>query len=130
MSFVRSSTRRPSGLRTGTIVHAVGQRVYVARSGDGSARVNLMDDGGTTALAELVDGAEVMVVGWRPRGASGTRYCVRCTGDGREGWLAAANLRSARTVTPSPVESVPGAKSAAPSPPSGSRDSKPRFGQR
>ena len=48
------------------------------------------------------DGVEVMVMAWKPGGSNGTRYCVRSTGDGVEGWLAAVNLRRARTVAPLP----------------------------
>jgi len=97
MSFVRSPVRRPPNPRM-TVVHAVGQRVYVARNASGPPQVELMDDGGTTPVTTLGDGAEVMVLAWRPRGSAGTRYCVRSTSDGREGWLAAANLRSSRTA--------------------------------
>ena len=125
MTFARSAIRRSS---TDTIVHAVGQRVYVNRSGSGLAHVDLMNDKGTTAVASLVDGVEVMVMAWKPGGSTGTRYCVRCTGDGVEGWLAAANLRRVRTVAPSPPG--PPAQSAPASTAFPTRDPKARFGRR
>jgi hypothetical protein len=90
--FSHRSFRRPSPVRAGAFVLAVGRRVYVARSEDGPARVTLTDDAGAKDLATLTDGNEVEILAWRPRG-SGTRYQVRSTGDGREGWLAVGNLR-------------------------------------
>jgi hypothetical protein len=127
MSFARSTVRRSS---TDTVVHAVGQRVYVNRSGSGLGHVELMNDVGTTAIGRLEDGVEVMVMAWRPRGSTGTRYYVRCTGDGLEGWLGAANLRRARTVALQPAAAGPLAKSAPAATPSPERDRKPRFGRR
>ena len=110
MSFARSPVRRSS---TDTVVHAVGQRVYVSRTGSAAnAHVDLMNDEGTTVIAALPDGTEVMIVAWKPRGATGTRYCVRCTSNDLEGWLAAANLRRGRTVAPTPVTPAPLPKSA------------------
>jgi hypothetical protein len=135
MSFARSQVRRPSGPRSGAVVHAVGQRVYVASSPGGSARVELTDEGGTTTVGTLVDGTEVMVVAWRPRGSTGTRYSVRSTTEGLEGWLAAINLRSTRVAAPAPAAAAaapPGKVVAAPIPPRGTdaTDSKARFGRR
>src|SRR5262249_58845287 len=43
---------------------------------------------------DLADGTEVEILAWRPRGFHGTRYRVRATRDGLEGWLAVDNLRS------------------------------------
>jgi hypothetical protein len=127
MSFAqRSSSRRPS---TDTVVYGVGQRVYVSRSG-ATSHVDLMNDDGTAAVAKLLDGAEVMVVAWKPRGATGTRYCVRCTSDGREGWLAAANLRRALTGPSTAAASTPPTKTVVASPLGAGRNAKPRFGAR
>ena len=127
MSFARSGTRRSS---TDTVVHAVGQRVYVNRLGTGFVHVDLMNDEGTTTIASLADGLEVMVVAWKPRGSTGTRYRVRCTHDGVEGWLAAANLRRTRAVASPALPSGPPAKSAPDSTASVAHDAKPRFGRR
>jgi hypothetical protein len=137
MSLTRSTSRRSS---TDAVVHAVGQRVYVNRLGSGLAQVDLMNDEGTTPIATLADGVEVIVVAWKPRGSAGTRYRVSCASDGLEGWLAAANLRRTRAVAPPPVVPVSPAKSAAASMASSksavasmaspARDSKPRFGGR
>jgi hypothetical protein len=54
-----------------------------------------MDDAGTSALTSLADGTEVEILAWRPRGAVGTRYRVRLTRGGLEGWLESVNLRPA-----------------------------------
>jgi len=123
---MRSTTRRSS---TDAVVHAIGQRVYVNRVGSGLAQVGLMNEQGTMPVGMLADGAEVMVVAWKPQGATGTRYRVRCTSDGLEGWLAAANLRRTRTAPP-PVVPEPPAKPAAGSVAPAARDGKPRFGGR
>ena len=125
--FVRSSERRSS---TDTVVHAVGQRVYVNRSGAGVAHVDLMNEDGTAAIAKLADGIEVMIVAWKPRGATGTRYCVRCTADNVEGWLQAANLRRTQTVVPASAAPVVPARPARPPSLPDTRNAKPRFGGR
>jgi hypothetical protein len=127
MSFARSAIRRSS---TDTIVHAVGQRVYVNRSGGGRGYVELMNDVGTTVIGRLEDGLEVMVMAWRPRGSTGTRYYVRCTGDGLEGWLGAAELRRVRTVAVQPAAAGPPTKTAPAATVSPSPHRKPRFGRR
>lgn len=128
MSFARSSVRRSS---TDAVVHAIGQRVYVNRSAGPRAHVDLMSDDGTAAVAELVDGAEVMVVAWKPRGATGTRYCVRSATDGREGWVSALNLRRARTRPPVVAASpLPAAKAVVAPALGAGRNAKPRFGAR
>src|SRR5690242_14091891 len=97
MPFVQRSFRRPAPARAGGSVIAVGRRVFVARSEGGPPRVTLTDDAGANALASLSDGNEVEILAWRPRG-SGTRYRVRSMGNGLEGWLGVANLRSARSA--------------------------------
>jgi hypothetical protein len=63
-------------------------------------RASLFDDKGTL-LGSLIDGAELEVVGWMPRGAA-TRYHVRATHTALSGWIDAANLRTTRA--PRPVE--------------------------
>src|SRR5262249_3720374 len=99
-------------VRTRESVFAVGRRVYVACVGERLAHVALTDDAGADARTVLADGTEVEILAWRPRGSRGTRYRVRATRDGREGWLAVDNLRG----TPSGV-------SAPVAPPSGSHGS-------
>ena len=124
------SFRRPSPARARGPVLAVGWRVYVARSQDGPARVPLTDYAGTNALATLADGNEVEILAWRP-GGHGTRYRVRSTPDGLEGWLGVGNLRSARSaVSPAPTAPArPAAGSALPRAKQ-SEASGRRFGQR
>ena len=107
MSFAfYSSPRRPPARTGAAFVLAVGRRVYVARSKDGPRRVALMDDGGASALGSLLDGNEVEILAWLPRG-SGTRYRVRSTREGLEGWLGVANLRSARAAIPPAAPVLP-----------------------
>ena len=118
----------PVGTRAS--VFAVGRRVYVACAGDGLAHVALTDDGGADAQTRLADGSEVEILAWRPRGSHGTRYRVRVTREGHEGWLAVENLRS----TPSAVSEPIAPASAATNPvrlcATASGDSGRRFGQR
>jgi hypothetical protein len=124
------SFRRPSPARARGPVLAVGRRVYVARSEDGPARVTLTDDAGANALATLPDGNEVEILAWRPRG-SGTRYRVRSTGDGLEGWLGVGNLRSAQSaVLPAPTGPAAPATGSVPPRAKQSEASGRRFGQR
>src|SRR6185295_15946437 len=101
-----SSPRRTPARTGGAFVLAVGRRVYVARSKDGPRRVALMDDGGASTLGSLVDGNEVEILAWLPRG-SGTRYRVRSTREGLEGWLGVANLRGARTAISAAAPALP-----------------------
>ena len=127
MSFARSTVRRASA---DTIIHAVGQRVYVNHQGSGLRYVELTDDGGTTAIGRLEDGVEVMVMAWRPRGSKGTRYYVRCTSDGLEGWLGATEVRRSRTVALESADAGSSAQSAPAATVSSGHDRKPRFGGR
>jgi hypothetical protein len=124
------SYRRPAPAGARGPVLAVGRRVYVARSGDGPARVTLTDDAGANALATLADGNEVEILAWRPLG-SGTRYRVRCTRDGVEGWLGVGNLRSAQLAV-APALAGPAAPAAGSAPPRAGRSEAAgrRFGQR
>ena len=85
-------------------VFAVGRRVYVASAGDGLTHVALTDDARADARAGLTDGTEVEIPAWRPRKFDGTRYRVRVTREGFEGWLAGDNLRSTRVAISAPME--------------------------
>jgi hypothetical protein len=88
----------PSWFRAATLVRprasvfAVGRRVYVASAGDGLAHVALTDDAGADARTRLTDGTEVEILAWRPRKFDGTRYRVRVTREGFEGWLCGGQL--------------------------------------
>ena len=137
MPFSQSFRRpSPSPARARGPVLAVGRRVYVARSEDGPAGVPLTDYAGANALATLADGNEVEILAWRP-GGHGTRYRVRSTPDGLEGWLGVGNLRSARSAV-SPTPTAPTAPTAPAAPAAGSalprakqsEASGRRFGQR
>src|SRR5262245_64370091 len=99
MGSFQDRFRAAPPVRMRASVFAVGRRVYVACAGDGLAHLALTDDAGADAQTRLAHGTEVEILAWRPRGSHGTRYRVRVTREGREGWLAVENLRS----TPSPA---------------------------
>jgi len=106
-------------------VHAAGWRVLVTCPAGGSKRVTLTDSDATTALATVAVGVEVEILAWQP-GAKGTRYRVRSTDGGVEGWVGAASLKP-RLRPPSSA----GAGTAAPSarvriPVRGPKDAPPR----
>lgn len=58
--------------------------------------MSLVDEKGAVVVGALIDGAEVEVVAWVPRGTA-TRYLVRSTRNELTGWLGAAQLRTTRT---------------------------------
>jgi hypothetical protein len=62
--------------------------------------VVLTDEGGTSPLARIADGAEVEVLAWRPRPGA-TRYHVMSADRQLEGWVAGASLK-ARPPRPVP----------------------------
>lgn len=93
MGFPQGPLRAPARARVRVAVFAVGHRAYVACAGDRSARVTLTDHADTTPLASLGDGSEVAILAWRPGWGGNTRYHVRATDSGLEGWLPVGNLR-------------------------------------
>jgi hypothetical protein len=93
MGFARSSFRAPRPAGSKAAVFAVGRRVYVASTNDRSVSVTLTDDGGKTPVANLGDGTEVAILAWRPGWSGNTRYHVRTTSSGVEGWIPVGNLR-------------------------------------
>ena len=97
MAFPRAPFRAPARPRIPVAVLAVGRRVYIAGAADRSARVTLTDDA-DRPLASLNDGAEVTILAWRPGWAGATRYCVRGTDSGLEGWLPAGYLRTTKAA--------------------------------
>ena len=115
MRFVRGPRRASPPVRIPVSVFAVGRRVYVDSPGDRSACVTLTDDAGKRPLASLADGAEVVILAWRPGWAGTTRYRVRARGSGVDGWLPVGNLRGTEAVAsaaptaplPPPVSPVP-----------------------
>jgi len=109
-------------------VFAIGRRVYVACAGDGPAHVALTDDAGADARTHLTDGTEVEILAWRPRKFDGTRYRVRVTREGFEGWLAGDNLRGTPAAISAPME-PPAARESGPRA-MDPRDAGRRFGQR
>jgi hypothetical protein len=111
-------------------VFAVGRRVYVACAGDRLVHVALTDHAGANVVTRLSDGTEVEILAWRPRGSDGTRYRVRSTCDGLEGWLAVDNLRSTPCAVAVPIEPPRTTTGSAPLGATESGDSGRRFGQR
>jgi hypothetical protein len=84
-----------------------------------------LTDSANKPLATLSDGAEVVIVAWRPGSADATRYCVRGTDSSLEGWLAAGDLRGTKIAPPPAAPSLPAEPTAL-----RAEDSGRRFGQR
>ena len=104
MAFVHSRQRLVPPAGKTQVVLAVGQRAFVNTPSDGARLVLLTDDRGVPGESALRDGTEVEIVGWRPRGATGTRYRVCDRSGGSDGWLAAEELRTtASRPTSEPV---------------------------
>jgi len=106
MPFSPARVRAPARSHVRAAVFAVGRRVFIAGARGPSARVTLTDDA-DTPLASLSEGAEVTIVAWRPGWADTTRYCVRVTDSGLEGWLPAGDLRGTKVAIPSPPAPPP-----------------------
>ena len=108
MPFVRLRQRPNGPGGQSQVVFAVGQRAFVNAPSDTVTRVLLTDDRGIPGDSALHDGTEVEIVGWRPRGAAGTRYRVCDRSGGSDGWLAAEQLRTtASRPTPDPAAPPP-----------------------
>jgi hypothetical protein len=129
MGFFQTSFRAPASARKRTSVFAVGRRVYVACSREHPPRVALKDDA-EVARSSLSDGTEVEILAWRPRGFGETRYRVRSTGTGLEGWLAVANLRSTQAAIAPPDETAQSAVGSDTRRGAAFADTRRRFGQR
>ena len=131
MAFPRGPARAPAPARVRAAVFAVGRRVYIAAGADDRpTRVTLTDDA-ERPRGNLSEGDEVTVLAWRPGSADTTRYCVRVTDSGLEGWVPAAALRSTKAPIPSSsLAPVPAnARCAAPRAPDGDTRGR-RFGER
>jgi hypothetical protein len=91
--------------RTG-VVWAVGRHVFVHCPDrvPREVRLTAAEDGESPA-GSLVDGSEVEVLAWRPRGAAGTRYRVRGR-SGLVGWLSTGELRATPFAPPPPGEAA------------------------
>src|SRR5207249_1525252 len=87
-----AGVRLPSSPKDPPVL-GVGRRVVVTCRKNGSDRVTLTDENGTSALATVADGVEVEILAWRPRRGGDTRYRVVSTSGGIEGWLGAASLK-------------------------------------
>ena len=126
---------RPDSLRAPASRAARPSRSRPARvracSRDLAPQVALKDDAGvvTRGGGSLRDGTEVEILAWRPRGFGETRYRVRSTSTGLEGWLAGDNLR-ATLVAVAPPEATPSSAVAADPRRAAFADTGRRFGQR
>ena len=129
MGSFRGVVRAPAAVRVRAAVFAVGRQVYVACAGDRSRPATLTDDSGKRALASLSDGTAVAILAWRPGWAGTTRYRIRATASGLEGWLPVGNLRHTEAAI-SPAAAVPAPVAAAPVRPGESENPGRRFGQR
>jgi len=130
MPFSRAPFRAPAAPHVRFAVFAVGRRAYIAGANGRSAGVTLTDDH-ERPLASLSEGAEVVILAWRPGWKGTTRYCVRLIDSGLEGWLPVSELRGTKDAISSPPAATP--------PPAGrsgalrageSASSGRRFGQR
>jgi len=130
MAFPRGPLRARAPVRIRVSVFAVGRRVYVACAGDRTARVTLTDTD-KRPLATLSDGTEVAILAWRPGWGGTTRYRVRATDSGLEGWLPVGNLRGTEAATSS-APTAPPPPAVPPAPLRGEEfgESGRRFGQR
>lgn len=97
-------------------VFAVGHRALIDASAGTKPAVTLLDGLGGVACGTLANGASVEILAWQPSGANGTRYRVRSTPGGVEGWLSSRELRAedrpivVRRVVTAPVEPVRGGR--------------------
>jgi hypothetical protein len=108
MAFIRPRQRPAGPAAKSRVVLAVGQRAFVNALPDALRPVVLTDDHGHPGDGTLRDGTEVEIVGWRPRGAKGTRYRVRDRSGGSDGWLEAEELRTTPSrPTPEPAGPPP-----------------------
>ena len=87
-------------------IFAVGHRVFVT-CGNAQPSVTLTDSTNSTEVGALVDGAEVEILAWQPRGPGGTRYRIRAVAGTVEGWLGTTNLRAPVMPEPSPAVVLP-----------------------
>ena len=102
MTFPSRNPRKPTTSGNAGPIFGVGRQVFVDCPGGREDRTTLFDDKGGV-LGSLIDGAEVEVLAWLPRG-SATRYLVRATHTELSGWLGVANLRTTRV--PQSAEAV------------------------
>jgi hypothetical protein len=68
--------------------------VLIAAPAGGPSKVTLMDALATVAHGTIAHGACVEILAWQPAGPLGTRYRVRSSKDGLEGWLSGRQLQA------------------------------------
>jgi hypothetical protein len=94
MSFAKTDRSLRTSRDMGP-VFAIGRRAFVNCPEGGEGRISLLDEAGTAVVDSLLDGTEVEIVAWKPRGTA-TRYFVRVTSRETTGWVGVAQLRSDR----------------------------------
>jgi hypothetical protein len=99
MGFPRGRLQGPARRRSTAPVFAVGRRAYVGP-------VTLTDETGKTARETLRDGTEVAILAWQPSGDA-TRYQVRATESGVEGWVLVGGLRNTAVAVPPDAAASP-----------------------
>lgn len=75
-------------------IYAVGHRVLIATAPGERSPVTLMDALATVAHGTVAHGEAVEILAWQPSGPHGTRYRVRSSRDGVEGWLNGHQLKA------------------------------------
>jgi hypothetical protein len=99
MAFSRAPFRARATPSVPVPVFGIGRRVHVACCAtDDSSRVTLTD-GDEKPLVTLAVDTEVAILAWRPNWSGNTRYRVRATGSGLEGWVSVWNLRETKAAT-------------------------------
>lgn len=94
MPFPARSPRSSTSRGDAGPVFGVGRQLFIDCPGGREDRTPLHDDKGSV-VGSLIDGSEVEVVAWMPRGTA-TRYLVRATHSEISGWIGVTNLRTTR----------------------------------
>jgi hypothetical protein len=99
-----AAPRRPSS----GPVYAVGHIATIAGSAGDAQDVRLMDASALVSHGTVARGARVEILAWQPSAADGTRYRVRSSSDGIEGWVDARQLRMDTPPSPArPASAAP-----------------------
>ena len=137
----RRAMPRPPRL---SFIIPIGGRVFThCRTGAVRSVPLAEESGAELSGTSLIDGVEVEVVAWRPRGPTDTRYRVRTiSGERLEGWVFAQELRRSPSPAPEAAASASSPTAAAdrvaaralphrqPARPSIPADAGRRFGER
>ncbi len=110
MAFIARAPRKSAtSSGNGGAVLSIGRQAFIHCTGGAGERTALFDEKGA-GVGDVIDGLEVEIVGWMPRGAA-TRYLVRSIRTDAVGWIGLANLRTTPTAC-SPESLAPVAPAA------------------